>query len=85
MRACVRVVMDAAGVERAAIMGISEAGSLTSLFAATHPGRCQALILYGAFAAAALTDRSVNASRIIWTTVPNGASIAAIDSLNLID
>jgi pimeloyl-ACP methyl ester carboxylesterase len=46
----VRVVMDAAGVERAAIMGISEAGSLASLFAATHPERCQALILYGAFA-----------------------------------
>ena len=35
--------------------------------------------------AAALTDRSVNASRIIWTTVPNGASIAAVGSLNLIE
>ena len=46
----VRAVMDAVGVERAAIMGISEAGSLASLFAATHPERCQALILYGAFA-----------------------------------
>jgi pimeloyl-ACP methyl ester carboxylesterase len=45
-----RVVMDAVGVERAAIMGISEAGSLASLFAATLPERCQALILYGAFA-----------------------------------
>jgi pimeloyl-ACP methyl ester carboxylesterase len=42
--------MDAVGVERAAIMGISEAGSFASLFAATHPERCQALILYGAFA-----------------------------------
>jgi pimeloyl-ACP methyl ester carboxylesterase len=46
----VRAVLDAVGVERAAIMGISEAGSLASLFAATHPERCQALILYGAFA-----------------------------------
>src|SRR5271169_3686583 len=46
----VRAVMDAVGVERAAIMGVSEAGSLASLFAATHPERCQALILYGAFA-----------------------------------
>ena len=46
----VRAVMDAVGVERAAIMGISEAGSLASLFAATHPERCQALVLYGAFA-----------------------------------
>jgi pimeloyl-ACP methyl ester carboxylesterase len=46
----VRAVMDAVGVERAAIMGISEAGSLASLFAAAHPERCHALILYGAFA-----------------------------------
>jgi pimeloyl-ACP methyl ester carboxylesterase len=46
----VRAVLDAVGVERAAIMGVSEAGSLASLFAATRPERCQALILYGAFA-----------------------------------
>jgi pimeloyl-ACP methyl ester carboxylesterase len=45
-----RAVMDAAGIERAAILGISEGGSLASLFAATHPDRCQALVLYGAFA-----------------------------------
>jgi pimeloyl-ACP methyl ester carboxylesterase len=46
----VRAVMDAAGVERAVVMGISEGGSLASLFAAHHPARCQALVLYGAFA-----------------------------------
>ncbi|MGI9407871.1 MAG: alpha/beta fold hydrolase [Hyphomicrobiaceae bacterium] len=46
----VRAVMDAVGFERAAIMGISEGGSLSALFAASHPDRCQALILYGAFA-----------------------------------
>jgi pimeloyl-ACP methyl ester carboxylesterase len=33
----VRAVMDAVGVERAAIFGISEGGSLATLFAATHP------------------------------------------------
>ncbi len=38
------------GIERAAIFGISEGGSLATLFAATHPNRSQALILYGAFA-----------------------------------
>lgn len=43
-------VMDAAGVEQAAIFGISEGGSLATLFAASHPDRSQALILYGAFA-----------------------------------
>ena len=46
----VRAVMDAEGVEKAAIFGISEGGSLATLFAASHPDRSQALILYGAFA-----------------------------------
>lgn len=46
----VRAVMDAAGVRRAAIMGVSEGGALAALFAATQPHRCQALVLYGAFA-----------------------------------
>ncbi|TMJ33798.1 MAG: alpha/beta hydrolase, partial [Alphaproteobacteria bacterium] len=45
-----RAVMDAAGVERAAVMGVSEGGSLGALFAASHPERCSALILYGSFA-----------------------------------
>ncbi len=46
----VRAVMDAAGMEEAIVLGISEGGSLASLFAAHHPERCQGLILYGAFA-----------------------------------
>ncbi len=46
----VGAVMDAVGVEQAAIFGISEGGSLATLFAASHPERSQALILYGAFA-----------------------------------
>ena len=46
----VRAVMDAEGLEEAAIFGISEGGSLATLFAAHHPERCNALILYGAFA-----------------------------------
>jgi pimeloyl-ACP methyl ester carboxylesterase/class 3 adenylate cyclase len=45
-----RAVMDAAGIERAAIMGVSEGGSLAALFAASHPERCSSLILYGSFA-----------------------------------
>jgi class 3 adenylate cyclase len=45
-----RAVMDAAGSERAALLGISEGGSLAALFAATYPDRCTSLILYGAFA-----------------------------------
>jgi class 3 adenylate cyclase len=45
-----RAVMDAAGMEKAALLGFSEGGSLAALFAATHPERCSALILYGSFA-----------------------------------
>lgn len=46
----VTAVMDAVGFESAAILGVSEGGCLATLFAATYPQRCQALILYGAFA-----------------------------------
>jgi pimeloyl-ACP methyl ester carboxylesterase len=33
----VRAVMDAAGSERAAIIGVSEGGPMTLVFAATYP------------------------------------------------
>lgn len=46
----VRAVMDAVGFETAFIMGISEGGSLATMFSAHHPGRCDGLILYGSFA-----------------------------------
>ena len=42
----VRAVMDAVGSERAAIMGISEGGPMTALFAATYPERTAAAVLY---------------------------------------
>ncbi len=45
-----RAVMDAVGTERAALLGVSEGGPLTALFAATHPDRCSAMVLYGTFA-----------------------------------
>ena len=44
----IRAVMDAVGSERAAIMGESEGGPLSMLFAAAHPERTIALILQGA-------------------------------------
>ena len=43
-----QAVMDAAGVERAALYGISEGGPASVLFAATYPDRTSALVLYGA-------------------------------------
>src|SRR3954468_24146448 len=42
-----RAVMDASGVERAALYGISEGGPASVLFAATYPERTNALVLYG--------------------------------------
>ena len=46
----VRAVMDAAGSQRAALLGISEGGTLCVLFAATYPDRTTALILCGSWA-----------------------------------
>ena len=45
-----RAVMDAVGSERAALMGVSEGGPMSLLFAATYPARTRALVLYSAFA-----------------------------------
>jgi pimeloyl-ACP methyl ester carboxylesterase/class 3 adenylate cyclase len=44
----IRAVMEAAGSKRAAIMGVSEGGPMSLLFAATYPERTAAIILYGA-------------------------------------
>jgi class 3 adenylate cyclase len=46
----VRAVMDAVGSERAAVIGLSEAGPMSVLFAATYPDRAWALVLHGAMA-----------------------------------
>jgi class 3 adenylate cyclase len=46
----VRAVMDAAGSERAALLGVSDGGPLAAVFAATYPERTEALVLYGSFA-----------------------------------
>jgi len=46
----VRAVMDAVGSGRAALLGASEGGPMSVLFAATYPQRTRALVLYGAYA-----------------------------------
>ncbi|HYZ12769.1 MAG TPA: adenylate/guanylate cyclase domain-containing protein [Actinomycetota bacterium] len=46
----VRAVMDAAGSERAALLGHSEGGNMCILFAATYPDRASALVLVGCYA-----------------------------------
>jgi len=46
----IRAVMDATGSERAALLGVSEGGTLAIMFAATYPERTRALVLAGAMA-----------------------------------
>ena len=45
-----QAVMDAVGVDNAAMFGVSEGGPLSILFAATYPERVQSLSLYGTMA-----------------------------------
>jgi class 3 adenylate cyclase len=45
-----RAVMDAAGSERAALLGMSEGAMMCMLYAATRPERVSALVLWGAMA-----------------------------------
>src|SRR5205814_6305054 len=49
----IEAVMAAAGFDRAALMGISEGGPASIVFAATRPDRVKALILTGTFAVSA--------------------------------
>lgn len=59
-------VLDAVGVERGHILGITfEGGALASLFAAMHPDRVRSLILYGA------TPRFVAADDWAWGVPPD--------------
>jgi pimeloyl-ACP methyl ester carboxylesterase len=46
----IRAVMDAAGVQKAPLFGISEGGAMSIAQAAKFPDRVTALILYGSFA-----------------------------------
>jgi class 3 adenylate cyclase len=43
----VRAVMDAAGSERAVLLGIDSGGTMSAVFAATYPERTAGLILFG--------------------------------------
>jgi class 3 adenylate cyclase len=66
----IRAVMDAAGSERAALLGISEGATLSILFAATYPDRTRALVLCGGMA------RSTWAPNYPWAT-PREAILAS--------
>ena len=46
----VRAVMDAAGSDRAVLVGVSEGGPLCTMFGATYPERTEALVMIGSYA-----------------------------------
>ena len=70
----VRAVMDAAGSERASLLGMSEGATMCMLFAATYPERTSALVLWGAMA------RSTAAEDYPWA-VPREALLEANEEL----
>ena len=52
----VRAVMDAAGSERAALVGVSEGVPMSIMFAATYPERVQSMVLIGGMARSTYAD-----------------------------
>ncbi len=54
----VRAVMDAVDANRVVLLGQSEGGPMSALFAATYPDRTRSLIMYGAFANNPNSDRA---------------------------
>ena len=61
-----RAIMDAAGIERAHVFGLSEGGPIAVMFAVTYPDRVDSLILFGTGATLAppdLTDEDRKAIR----------------------
>jgi class 3 adenylate cyclase len=61
-------VLDAAESDQAVVLGISEGGPMSMLFAATHPERVSSLILYGTYA-----------KMMASPDYPSGVPIPAID------
>lgn len=61
-------VMDALGIRRAAVYGVSEGGPLALLFAAMHPDRVSALVVYGSFARRTVApDYPIGVSMEAWS------------------
>src|SRR5215475_3483070 len=52
----IRAVMDAADIDSAAILGNSEGASMAAMFAATHPQRTRALVIWGGMARFVATE-----------------------------
>jgi class 3 adenylate cyclase len=71
----VRAVLEAAGSERAALVGLSEGAPMSILFAATHPEIVQSLVLYGGMA------RSTWAPDYPWATPADALIESSLEML----
>jgi len=63
-------VMDAAGLERPTLVGLSEGGPAAIVCAAAHPGRIDKLVLYGTYARLVRAD-----------DYPDGVTLASLDAM----
>jgi pimeloyl-ACP methyl ester carboxylesterase/class 3 adenylate cyclase len=82
----IRAVMDAAGCERAALLGMSEGAAMAALFAASHPARTEAIVLYGG-TARALPDPPEYTEAIseeVWRAFIEGVREAWGDGVSLL-
>jgi pimeloyl-ACP methyl ester carboxylesterase/DNA-binding winged helix-turn-helix (wHTH) protein len=61
MVADLETVVDAAGLERFALLGMSMGGPVSVAYAAKHPERLSHLVLYGTFAKGTFTDAETDA------------------------
>lgn len=52
----IAAVMDAVGSERAALVGLNDGGPVCTVYAAAHPERCSALVLFNSYARGTRTD-----------------------------
>src|SRR5450755_3110816 len=71
----IRAVMDAAGSERAALLGYSEGGAMAALYAAAHPERVTALVMYETWVCG-LLDPQQNPGGEKWLEVDRGIRAA---------
>jgi pimeloyl-ACP methyl ester carboxylesterase/DNA-binding winged helix-turn-helix (wHTH) protein len=68
----VRAVMDAVDSEAAVLIGYSEGGPMSVLFAATHPERTRGLVIYGSYA------RRLRAPDYPWAPTPEERARTAV-------
>jgi class 3 adenylate cyclase/esterase/lipase len=71
----IRAVMDAAGIDSASVIGLSESGAMSALFAATFPERVERLAVVASWAYNPESGRAADVFEALWG---QGALLEAI-------